>query len=65
MNKAEAQFVRAGDLVTVPSPLTGQIGKSRQVLEVLTTSDNPQARLPLFVIDGERFPITYSLVNKA
>lgn len=64
MTKQEAQFVRQGDLVRVPSVLTGAIGRPVQVLEVLTASSNPEARLPLFVIDGERFPITYSLVNK-
>jgi len=61
MTKGEAQFVRQGDLVTGPSI---GIVKPMQVLEVLTTSSQPLARLPLFIIDGERYPITYSLVNK-
>jgi len=65
MTKEEAQFIRAGDMVGVPSVFTGKVDRPRQVLEVLTTSSNPNARLPLFKIDGERFPITYSLCNKA
>lgn len=61
MTKQEAQFVRVGDLLVGPSV---GITKPTQVLEVRTESMLLSARLPLFVMDGERFPITYSLLDK-
>lgn len=61
MTKSQAQFVRAGDMLI--GPAVG-ITKPTQVLEVRTEDSDPNTRLPLFVMDGERFPITYSLLDR-
>lgn len=61
MNLRDARLVVAGQLLV--GPRVG-ITTPTKVLEVMTYSTSPQARLPLFVMEGERFPITYSLLNR-
>ncbi len=61
MNLQDAKTVGVGDLLEGAGV---GVNKPTKVLEIRHTSDLPDARLPLFVLEGERFPITYSLLNK-